>query len=279
MRLLTLTTLSVSAIALSGCSFINGVMGHGGNHAPVASTSGTYATADDCCVGEKALSRWNLEGEFGPEFVVGGDAFTGSQGHAGIPGQVLRDVEMKDAYDVGYRVGLGASYALNPNRKLTGNLSYSKAEGNETIIGTQGANNIVGLLGDYESIGVEAGLRQYFQPRIAGEKFNYRPYVEGRLGASNVSDISLAYRQPGVAGSQGVTPFYEGGWVPNGAALVGVETPLFKRGTLGLETGVRYQGALDSAPGLLAAAPQFGGANNGSERVTIPLTVRGRYRF
>jgi len=282
MRLLTLATLSVSAVALSGCSFLGGVFGHGGDHHSTSQahqSAGEYSYGnDDCCVGGKALSRWNLEGGLGADFVTGGEAFKAGGSHVGIPGQVLSSANMKDAYDTGYRASIGTSYALNPNRKFTGMINYNKNDGQSFNMGTQNGNALTGQFSDYESLGVEAGLRQYFQPRIVGKNVNYRPYVEGKLGAAKVNDIDLTFSEAGTAGET-TTGFYDGGWVPTAGAMVGVETPIFKRGTLGLETGIRYSGALDSSNDVLTQAPQFGGTNNGSEKWSVPLTVRGRYRF
>jgi hypothetical protein len=185
---------------------------------------------------------------------------------------------MDDAYDSGVRAAIGTSYAVNPNRKITGQIVYNKAQGNAVTLGQQGLNALTGTFGDYESLGVEAGLRQYFTPRVVGNNFGLRPYVEGKLGLAKVDDIDLTYSQAGVAGTQ-TTEFYDGGWVPSVAGLVGVETIIADRATIGLETGIRFSQGLDSADNLLTNAPQFGGANNGGERWSVPVTLRGRYRF
>ncbi|MEE9347668.1 MAG: hypothetical protein V3U82_05700 [Robiginitomaculum sp.] len=281
MRIFTLLALGVSTIALSGCSFINGITGgHGHNHHQASNTyGGTYnAGNDDCCVGQKALSTWNLEGGIGKDFTVGGDMFTGDQGHANILGQTLNSVNMNDAYDAGIRAAIGTSYALNPNRKITGQVVYNKAEGNTVTLGQQGLNALSGTFGDYESLGVEAGLRQYFTPRVVGSNFGFRPYVEGKMGVAKVKDIDLTHSQANVVGAT-TTEFYDGGWVPSVAGLVGVETIVAKRATIGLETGIRFSQGLDSADNLLTNSPQFGGTNNGGERWSVPVTLRGRYRF
>jgi len=135
-------------------------------------------------------------------------------------------------------------------------------------------------LTDYEAFGVEVGLRQYFAPRRSPLVNSFRPYVEGRLGVSRVNDISLTDAElagaPVVAGD---IPLYEDSWVPTAAGLVGVETPVSRFSTIGLETGIRYQGGLESDTSFLGAGTVAGGLNNNAGRLSIPLTLRGRYRF
>lgn len=284
MRILLLGT---AAIALSGCSWLGG----SNYYAPQGhSNQGHYAhnaaPSDDGCCGP--VAKWNLEGAVGQEFMVGGD-FTTPEDVTPVPGVTLNGVSMKDAYDEGMRYELGVSRTLNPNRKFTLMGSYSKAEGNDVMIASSTAvpaNQIRGRASDYETYGIEAGLRQYFKPTRAPLVKALRPYVEGRVGASKVEDITLenARTVGAVMGpvNGGTINMYEGGWVPTAAGLVGVEAPIFKHATLGLETGIRYRGELTSdethlSPG--GSLPALTGLNNGSENWTVPVMLRGRYRF
>ncbi len=270
--------LGAASVALSGCSWLGGF-----GHQPSGQVSpqGYYAqSANQCCAGGKSLSRWNVEAGVGPQFMVGGDATTGDQIHVGLGGEA-EDVSMRDAYDTGIRYELGGSYALNPNRKLTVTGHYAEAEGEDITVGTIGGNAVTGNLSDYTSYGVEAGIRQYFRPTPAPVFGSVRPYIEGRVGGAHVDDIALENAQ--VAGSGpwlgGTVGMYEGGWVPTGAGLIGIEAPVFKRATLGLETGIRYTGTLDSDNSSLNGAVPLAGINNGSENWTVPVMLRGRFRF
>ncbi len=279
MRTITILAIGVSSMALSGCSVLN-IFGHNNNkiQAPYgqSTSAGVYNPGAACCAGGGQLSKWNLEGGFGIDGEVGGDLFDGSAvALPGLIGGAATGIDIEDAYDAAIHGSIGTSYALSPNRKLTGTLGYTSANGNRNTIGNftgaSGGGNLQLTPSDYESITLEAGLRQYFQPRVLGQSFGYRPYVEGRLGASRVDDIDVTVTSQGVPGA--TTRLYESGWVPTGAGLIGVETPLFNRTTVGIETGLRYAGELNRADGAFAA-----GADDGS-RWSIPVTLRGRYRF
>ena len=271
-----------AAIALSGCSFL----GMGGNHDykdyGYNAHSGNYSyqaqhVAPKPCQSNQCLSRWNLEAAVGPSFIVGGDAVTGDQ--ANITG--LNNIRMKDAYDTGFRAELGGSYALNPNRKVTGNVFIDQAESaGRQDWGTVGGQALTGSLSDYKSYGAELGLRQYFAPRPGFILKSVRPYVEGKLGATRLDDVTIQGTELGGTTFSDVdVPFYESGWVGSAAGMIGVETPLTKYSTIALETGVRYTQGPKSDTSVLAPGFPIAGTNNGGSRTTIPVMLRGRYRF
>ena len=284
MRFSTLAVLGVSAIALSGCSFLSNLTGIGGADQSYHNQSyGSYHTpraSSNCCVGGNALSRWNVEGALGGGYLVGGDAITGSRTNAVLNSNVP-NISMQDAYDDGLRAELGGSYALNPNRKITGNVFYQQNESAGVLDwGDLDGAPLTGALSDYESYGAELGLRQYFTPKVYGSNIRLRPYVEGKLGAAKLDDISIENTQlNGAVLSADPIAFYDGGWVPTAAGMVGIETPIAKRMTLGVETGIRWQGKPDSARSDIQPGSPIGGTNNGGQSWTVPLQVRGRYRF
>lgn len=278
MRILLLGT---ATIALSGCSWMGmGGSNHYGYNAPHGASQGYYAGGQHHT---GALSKWNLEGSVGQEYMVGGD-FTTPEDVVSAPGDTAVAVSMKDAYEAGIRYELGGSYALNPNRKLTLTGSYTQAEGKDNAFFNRvaPAQTISGKPSDYEAYGVEAGLRQYFKFRRAPIVGSIRPYVEARAGATKVEDITLEnYRNLG-GPLAGPTPVYDGGWVASGAGLVGVEVPVFKRATLAVESGIRYRGALDGNTtrfGAGGTGAVLTGFNNGSDNWSVPVSLRGRYRF
>jgi len=274
----------VATVALSGCSWLGLGGQHNTHHSNYNQNTGYYhaqqAAPKSSCQTNQCLARWNLEFAGGPEWIAGGKALTGSQinDNGGIA--TVNDVRMRSAFDDGYRAELGGSYALNPNRKVTANAFYSKAEGQDNInLGTLNGNAVTGGFSDYKSYGAEVGIRQYAQPRRGLILKSVRPYVEGKLGAAYVDDISISNAQGGDALFASGTRLYEGGWVPTAAGMVGFETPVLPQMTLGLESGIRYTGKLGTDTSDLGVGTLAGASNNGSNRWTVPVMLRGRYRF
>lgn len=283
MRILMLGS---AAILLSGCSFLglNGSKDYNKNYNPQTGYYGqqqaTQPAPSSKCHSGNCLARWNLEGGVGPVFATGKNIITSSRTND-VAGTDFNSISFKDAYDTGVRAELGGSYALAPNTKISllGHYEQADSDGAQNW-GTIGGEQLTGALTDYESFGAELGLRQYFQPMNGVILNSVRPYVEARGGVSRVDDISVVGTQLGGATfSADAVPLYKNSWVGSAAGLIGVETPLTKYSTIGLETGVRYQGGLRSDNEVLAAGTTLGGLNNNRARVTVPLTLRGRYRF
>lgn len=266
--------LSTAAIALSGCSWL-GLGGNNHQGYQQANNYGNYNTqqAKPCCDGT-TLSRWNAEVSGGQDFIADGTFING--GAANATGIAASELSFQDAYASGDRFDFGGSYALNPNRKVVLNGYASSFDGSRQNIGTQDGEAITGNISDYDSYGLEAGLRQYFLPMRAPVLRSVRPYVEGRVGAARVDSINVTgVTQTDANGditNRGNLALYEGGWVPTAAGLVGVETPLFNRMTVGIESGLRYSGRLGADNGSFAT-------ESGGGKWTVPVSLRGRYRF
>ena len=283
MRKLLLGASAITAsVALSGCSFL-GIGGHKDyrHYDHTSASYGAQPVAPKGCGTQNCLSRWNLEGGLGPAFVVGGTAVTGNDTNEGSVA-AIREISMADAYETGYRAELGGSYALSPNRKITALGFYSEAESEGRLDwGTVDGAQLTGALSDYESYGGELGLRQYFAPKRAIIVNSVRPYVEGRVGLAQVEAIDIVGAELGGEAFNGGAnvPFYDGGLVGSAAGLVGVETPLTRYSTIGLETGLRYTGKLDSDTSALSPGNPLAGINNGGSTLSVPVMLRGRYRF
>lgn len=277
--------LGAAAVALSGCSFLglgggqqyDGYQANYGHH--YAGQQHSVKPKKGCHSGQ-CLARWNLEGGLGTSLVAGGTAVTANQTNE-LQGVELNSVKMKDAYDTGWRAELGGSYALSPNRKVTATAFVDEANSaGAQNWGTINGEQLTGALTDYKTYGAELGLRQYFKPRKGLILNSVRPYVEGRIGATHVNDIAITGAQLGDAAfSAADVPFYKSGWHGSAAGLVGVETPLTKYSTIALETGVRYTQGPDTNRSSIADGTPLAGSNNGGSRTTIPLMLRGRYRF
>ena len=276
-----------AATALSGCSFL----GLGGNHDykdyGYNAHTGNYGyqvqqAAPKACQSNQCLSRWNLEGAIGPSFAVGGTAVSGDKLNP-RPRTAVRNLDNNDIFDTGYRAELGGSYAVNPNRKITANAFVEKANGGDVVDwGTLNGASLQGGLSDYDTYGAEIGVRQYFAPRRGLILKSVRPYVEGKLGAAYLDDITLnnvTTSAGAVVNNIADLPFYEGGWVPTAAGMIGIETPIAKYTTIGLETGLRYTGTPKTDKSAIRPGTALSGANNGGARYSVPVMLRGRYRF
>ncbi|MGB3456589.1 MAG: hypothetical protein WBG08_10045 [Litorimonas sp.] len=282
--------LGAAAISLSGCSFL-GIGGHSSyqGYQPAPVYGGGYANAGSACapshavVGQgRCLSRINVEGGIGLSVNTGSTIFEGTNAAGLGAGDSLRDVDFSEAYEVGRRAEAGLSYALDPVTKITamGFIEDSNSAG-EVNFGTIGGQSLTGTLSDYEARGVELGVRRYFAPSPVPVVRSVRPYVEARVGATRVDDITLNDAELGGVAVPGAFALYDGGWIPSAAGLIGFETPVAERTTLGIETGLRYVGRPDRDNTNLAtiAGGDLEGVNDAGARLSVPVMLRGRFRF
>ena len=236
---------------------------HGAGHNSGHSAHGGYAG--------KRENPWTVMGALGADIPTGGVILRGTN----AAGANFNNITHDDAFDAGLRAELGVARSLRKNRMVTGNLFWAENEGQRVNLRDTGAG-LSGKFSDHESYGAELGLRQYV---TLPKNPDYKPYVEGRVGAAYIDDINIEdFRSNAAAAGSGTNvSFLEGGWVPTGAALIGVERPISSNAMLGLETGLRYSGALDG--GNVTGAAALAGANDYDERWSVPVNIRGRYRF
>ncbi len=268
--------LGAAAVALSGCSWL----GMGNNYGPYSYNTGPHSTSAghvSTAPPHKPLSKWGITGAIGTDFIVGGNAVTGND----TPGLLnVHQVPMREAYKAGYRGEAGLTYALNGKQSLTINGFYQEAEGKSGVVF---ANNLggtfTGQFGDYKAYGIDAGLRHNLAKARMPILRSVQPYVEGRIGIARTSDIQMDNIQfNGVGVVPPTIPMYEGRYIPTASALVGFEKPISRHMSIGLESGIRYMGKGDSDDTFVSGTP-LQGMNNGSSRWSIPLQIRGRYRF
>ena len=207
----------------------------------------------------------SLEGGIGADFITGGNLI--DAGNARLDGGQINGFSMRDAFETGTRYDVTATYPVNDNRYFTGTAYRTTYDGKTVNLPPQSGAPIAGTLSDYQAHGIEFGLRQY-SPAPSGI---IHPFVEGRIGGAYVDDIALRRGTERIA-------LFNRGWVPSASAMIGFEAPASNQFTVGMETGLRYQGRL----GVITQEPTrdfTGNARSSGSLFSAPVMLRGRYRF
>jgi len=259
------TAMGAAAMAVTGCAYQGG-SGYSHSAYPTyspyggttsyANRCGTTYTPQGCAV----VGGTRLELDIGAEKFVDGDIVNG--GIVTGPSTTTA-VGYKDAFKTGYRASAGLARDFRPNTTILARGFYKQAEGEDGVtIATNGGGNVNVNFSDYESYGAELGLRQYLAP--AQSKF--RPFVGATAGATYIEDISIDTGGP-------ATLINEAGWSATASATGGFEMPISRSASLALESGVRWEGKQDR--------PAFQTATLGEDnsRLSVPVTLRGRFRF
>ena len=242
-----------------------------------------------------AALPWGLALLGGTDFDVDGDVFSSKAGAAKLgndpeTGEPIFSntsnvdgigISYDDAFDPARRVGLALERDLGPGLTLLGQAAYSNSNGNTvnqyTTVqdGTFDANGVFtpgvdgpraldGEFGDLNTYTAELGLRKY-----VGKPTGIRPYVAATGGVVYNEGVDFAQRfsDDGTAFGPVQEDFIDSGWNPTASGLIGLEAPVGRRGGIGIESGVRWTDGLDTVEG------------SADDRISIPVTIRGRVAF
>ena len=219
----------------------------------------------------------------GSEFGFSGDLVTakeegpslGGGGRAGA----FDKISYSDAFSEGFNIGAETSYDISRNTTLLASAGYSKQEGQSVDtgsfqsgtyssagvfthdIGSSTPRDLTGEFSDLEQYTLEGGVRRY-----VGHNMGFRPYVGASAGFAhnNNVDLTQTYNDDGTVFNE--QQFIESGWRPTAAGVVGAEMTVGNRGSIGVETGLRWRDNLKAVSG-------------GDDRLSIPVKLRGRLAF
>ena len=221
----------------------------------------------------------------GTEFEGSGDLFTKKSvgppdGDFSIGTRVgsINPISYADAFESAKTIGVAMSYDLSPQTTILGSVSHSEAKGktveNYTTVqpGTWGAGGFTpapgssprgldGTFTDLKTTALEAGVRQY-----VGAPRGLRPYVGATAGFVHNENVQFAQTYNGDGSYYGEREFIASGWNPTASATLGAEVAISPRAAIGVESGIRWRDNMKSS------APS-------EDRLTIPLTLRGRLSF
>ena len=185
----------------------------------------------------------------------------------------------EDIYDNAMGYGLEFAYGLNQNAEIFGQIRRTETDPGTVQVGgafVPALNTtlpVYGTFSDYKATTVEAGYRHYFM-----EPGYTRPFIAGRLGATQTDDIRATFEIPDAGITIANAPFTEKKWAASAGIDVGVLIPVNDSFSITAQAGVRYVADLegdDSAIGGLG----LGSINDTGKRVSVPISIAARFDF
>lgn len=249
-----------TAIMLSGCSWFGGW--HGGQS-----------------VGQKM----NLELAAGIEPTVKGEVFKQDYDNSGTA--VLNRQEYGDVYDRKMNYQVGMTYEVAPTVEITAAANYAHAGGKQgVVVGSANGNDITANFSDYDAYGGEIGVRKYFRNRTFAQLLSpaVAPYVGVSGGVQHVSSIKADLSSADWTGTSipgdNTWQLHDDGIVPTAQLTVGAEWRPARNFAIALETGLRYSGDKPDGDGSFTNVGWEQADSNG-DTLTVPVTLRGRFKF
>lgn len=185
----------------------------------------------------------------------------------------------EEIYDNAMGYGLEFSYGLNQNAEVFGQVRRVETDPGTVQVGgafVPALNTtlpVYGTFSDYKALTLEAGYRHYFM-----EPGYTRPFIAGRLGATQTDDIRATFEIPDAGITIANAPFTEKKWAASAGVDVGVLIPVNDSFSITAQAGVRYVADLsgdDSAIGGLG----LGSINDTGKRVSVPVSIAARFDF
>lgn len=221
-----------------------------------------------------------LEGRFtiafqgGTQSELGGDLLKGATGTIFNGKALTLDAKSyKDVYAPDLRLQGLVGYGLSERLEIIARGTYYKANGTALEVGHLEDDPVYVFFddyGEYEEVGAELGLRFYIA--AAGR---LKSYVAPIVGARWLSETYVSFEVPEAGSAIRNVPLHEKSTVPVFGLDIGFNFDLGQHFFVGVDTGLRYQGAPKGADGL-AGFPQI---DDSDGRWSAPVSATIGVRF
>ena len=218
-------------------------------------------------------ARWTFDVGVGWDNGLAGHI--NSSGIGEINGQAV--VVTSNTYDVVYGTGLnlrfGGGYFFNDVTEVTGMFTFQSLDADQvTPMGDIGVSNLYGRYSDYQTFGLDVGLRRY-----STFSTTFRLYGEGTLGLGFVDKTDVTLVAPGANLIGDANDFYDqtAAWTAGGNFGVLVQTG----GRMGFygQLGLRFMSGMAEIDDLVGTGLET--INDKSSRWTMPIVGGIRLRF
>jgi hypothetical protein len=217
--------------------------------------------------------RLSIAFQAGTQSEVAGDFMKGASGTLLGKPATFDSQRYRDVYAPDLRLQALFGFGLGERVELIARGTYYKAEGTAIQAGTFDGKDLFAFFEPYgatEEVGFEVGVRYYIA--AAGR---LKSYVAPVVGARVLSEVLVSYSIPDAGSSIQNVPFHEESTVPVFGLDVGFTFDLGEHVFIGVDTGLRYQGAPSSLEGLQGLA----GINDADGRWTAPVMAQLGVRF
>jgi hypothetical protein len=218
-------------------------------------------------------SKWSAEIGIGWDNGITGNINSSGVGEINNQVVVITKNGYNDVYGAGLHLRFGGGYLFKPDTEARVTFTFQSLDADFiTPMGDIGTSNLYGQYSDYQTFGIDFGLRRYvtLRPKL-------RAYGEGTLGIGFVDKTDVTLIAPGINLVNDPNDFYDQTAAFSFGINVGLDVQAGKKiGYFG-QLGMRYMGGMTEIDDLEGTG--LDDINNKSARWTLPFIVGIRYRF
>ena len=213
------------------------------------------------------------------EFAIGWDnGITGNINSSGI-GSINNQVVVitrnsyNDVYGAGLHLRFGGGYLFKPNTEARVTFTFQSLDADYVVrMGDYGASNLYAQYTDYQTFGIDFGLRRYgdISPKV-------RAYGEGTIGLGFVDKTDVTLVAPGANLVGQATDFYDQTTAFTFGINVGMLVQSTERMGFFGQLGIRRVSGMSEIDDLVGTGLET--INDKSQRWTLPFIGGVQFRF
>ena len=216
--------------------------------------------------------RWSAEFGLGFDNSISGNINSGAVGTINNQAVVITKNRYSDVHGTGLHLPFGGGYMLRESTEVRATFTYQSVDADLTRMGDIGASSLYGEYDDYQSFGLDVGLRRY---AAVADRFHL--YGEGTIGLAFIGETDVVLVAPGANLAGDATDFYDRTAAFTVAGNAGVLFETFERVGVFGQMGLRYVTGMSDVDGLAGTGLEE--INDSSARWTLPFLVGVRARF
>ena len=219
-----------------------------------------------------------LQGRWSVEFAVGFDnSISGNINSSGIgtlnnQAVVIMRNRYEDVYGTGLHLRFGGGYMLDEDVEVRATFSLQSLDAELTPMGDLGVSRLYGQYADYQSFGLDVGLRQYhaLSPLL-------RAYGEGTVGLAFIDETNVILVAPSANVVRNATDFYDKTAAFTFGGNVGILMQTTSNFGVFGQLGIRWVSGMSEIDDLAVTGLET--INDKSARWTMPFLMGVRARF
>jgi hypothetical protein len=218
-------------------------------------------------------SPWSLEVGVGWDNGIAGHINSSGIGAINNQAVVITANTYEEVYGTGLHLRFGGGYALSPETEIVGAFAFQSLDADQvTPMGDIGVSNLYGQYTDYQTFGLDVGMRRY-----AKFSTTFRLYGEGTLGLGFVDKTDVTLVAPGANLTRDANDFYDQTAAWNAGANIGLLVQTAGRMGFFGQLGLRYLSGMAEVDDLVGTGLET--INDKSSRWTVPFVAGARVRF
>jgi hypothetical protein len=218
-------------------------------------------------------SPWHVDIGVGFDNVISGNINSSGIGQLNNQAVVITANSYEDVYGTGLHLRFGGGYALSDATEIIGTFIFQSTDADQvTPMGDIGVSNLYGKYTDYQTFGLDVGLRRYMNVSSS-----LRAYGEGAIGVGFVDKTDVTLVAPGANLEREANDFYD----QTAALALGANVGMLYQtgGRMGFygQLGLRWMSGMAEVDDLGDTGLDV--INDKSSRWTMPFVGGVRLRF